>query len=102
MANTYEKPKELGLHPGKTVRDHESGAWARREANKQARSAWCSTTHRGKVHEPFPVEVCNGRRTRALAAKHVCNRRAVPGQKGGGACRHKRNVAGSGISRKGA
>ena len=80
------------LHPGKTARDHESGAHARRWENQTKRKAWdVETTAKGpKGKRYFPVEVCNGRDTRSLRNVHKCGRPAIPGQKGGGACRHRK------------
>jgi hypothetical protein len=49
---------------GKTKRDHQSGANARRFANRQERVTW--------QHDPkadgrnFPYNVCNGKRNRSL------------------------------------
>lgn len=76
---------------GKTERDHNSGAWARRLENAEARKAWNREgANKGAKRSSFPVEVCNGRESRALKRRHKCNQKAVPGQKGGGVCRHRK------------
>jgi hypothetical protein len=52
---------------GKTARDKTSGAWARGPQNVKARGAWSSETHRGRSKGTvFPLETCNGRKSRAL------------------------------------
>lgn len=78
--------------PGKTERDHASEAWARRFENHEKRKEWDRETTAKSVptKRHFPIEVCNGKATQALRNVHICGRRAVPGQKGGGPCRHKR------------
>lgn len=76
---------------GKTTRDHASGAWARHLENAEVRKAWNKEgATKGAKRSPFPLEVCNGRESQALKRIHKCNRKAVPGQKGGGACRHRK------------
>lgn len=77
---------------GKTAREHANGSWAHRQTNADARKAWNQAVNeRGaKGKHPFPIEVCNGRESRALKRVHVCNRRAVTGKKGGGACKHRK------------
>lgn len=57
---------------GKTRKDHESGAHARRIANRQARAAWNNSRDSAGKMDPFPVSACNGKR----------NRHRVTGKKG--------------------
>jgi len=49
--------------PGKTRRDKESGAWARRVQNQQLRADW---QHEGKGRSlnNFPYHVCNGKKNK--------------------------------------
>lgn len=46
------------VRDGKTKKDHESGAWSNRFANRTARTEW---GHTGGV---FPRGSCNGKRNR--------------------------------------
>lgn len=81
------------MRHGKTAKDHATGSHDRRLVNHDTRKAWDKeTTAKGgpKGRRHFPIEVCNGRESRALARRHNCDRPAIPGQKGGGKCRHKR------------
>lgn len=90
------------MRHGKTARDRASGAPTRRTANAEVRGAWAkATSGKGAKHAPFPIEVCNGRESRSLQRTHACNRPAIPGKKGGGPCRHKRQVGSGPITRKG-
>ena len=49
--------------PGKTQRDHSSGAHARCIANKATRAAWQESSNK----EKFPYHTCNGKRNRQNA-----------------------------------
>lgn len=66
------------MRHGKTARDAASGAPGRRIANREARGAWCQAviTGKGRAREPFPLEVCNGRDSRALRAANKRKPRA--------------------------
>ena len=80
------------LHPGKTERDHQSGAWAKRYANQKVRSDYYAegTAKGTKGRRVFPIETCDGRESRALKRVHKCGQRATPGKKGGGPCKHRK------------
>ena len=60
------------MRPGKTERDHASGAWARRQGNHDARKVWdrqtTATSRSARKSDAFPIEVCNGKKTRAIVA----------------------------------
>jgi len=92
-----ERSREPSYAPvmrhGKTARDVARGAPGRQAMAKTLRADWSRETHRGRAKgAPFPFETCNGRESQALKARHVCNRPARPGKKGGGHCRHRRKV----------
>lgn len=50
----------ITFRPGKTRRDHNSGAHARCIKNKLIRAAWQAPTNKDK----FPSHTCNGKRNR--------------------------------------
>ena len=52
--------------PGKTQRDALNGAKSRNAANKAARAEWNNLPWNTKVK--FPLDTCNGKRSRALKA----------------------------------
>lgn len=60
-------------HPGKTARDHKSGAHARNLSNKQARADWQNDSkavnYGGMGSHNFPYGTCNGKRNKALKRK---------------------------------
>jgi hypothetical protein len=66
----YGSPKSsVILNPGKTARDREQGAHKRQAANAVLRAEWSRETHRGRSKGAvFPIQACNGRKTRALRA----------------------------------
>ena len=49
-------------HVGKTRRDKASGAWARRENNRQERASWQNDNK--STTKDFPFAVCNGQNGR--------------------------------------
>jgi hypothetical protein len=57
---TTVAPRDNYERVGKTKRDKASGAWARRFTNRALRVEW---QHNGGQ---FPLNVCNGKRSRAL------------------------------------
>lgn len=59
------KNGSLIMREGKTKRDHESGAWARRYENQQTRATWSNSKDASGYHkEKFPKHTCNGKRNR--------------------------------------
>lgn len=71
----YERDKVR--HPGKTRRDRESGAWAKRLSNRAERNAWCNSSKRGA----FPMHTCNGKRTQSIRRSGKGKRIQKPGSK---------------------
>jgi hypothetical protein len=67
---TYESRKSsIILNPGKTARDATGGAKKRQAANAHLRAEWSRETHRGRSKGAvFPIQACNGRKSRALRA----------------------------------
>ena len=49
------------IRVGKTVKDHKTGAWSNRFANRAARVSWQQDTNRNAV---FPRQACNGKANR--------------------------------------
>jgi len=83
----------MGMRYGKTARDAESGAPARRAVAAELRAAWNRTINeRGGKRDAFPQEACNGRESQALKRVHKCG--SAVGQPRGGMCHHKRSVSG--------
>ena len=80
------------MRHGKTERDHERGAWARRWENHEKRKGWdreiTAKGPKGKRH--FPIEICNGQESQPLKRVHRCVGAGIPGKKGGGPCRHRK------------
>ena len=69
------------MRAGKTARDHESGAWARRLTNQETRKSWDrETTAKGpKGARHLPIEVCNGRKSRSQKSQRVSKRNQPSG-----------------------
>lgn len=59
IANTHPRPRK-----GKTAKDHESGAWAKRFENQALREAWMKGDEKR-----FPFRSCNGHRNRQVVGK---------------------------------
>jgi hypothetical protein len=57
------KEKNEVARPGKTQRDRENGAKQRNAANKMARVDWQKTAKSAKA---FPLDSCNGKRSRSI------------------------------------
>lgn len=61
-----ETVKKIIYRPGKTRRDHVSGAHTRNRENKLNRVAWQDLKREGKRSQNnFPYSSCNGKRNRS-------------------------------------
>ena len=47
------------MRPGKTAKDHKSGAWGNRFVNRDLRTAWMQD-----AKTAFPIGTCNGKKNR--------------------------------------
>ena len=56
--------EEKRIRKGKTLKDRQSGATARRYDNQRARTDWIQDSN--ATNSSFPRETCNGRRNRSI------------------------------------
>jgi hypothetical protein len=66
MTDIRVRDEKFVRKPGKTKKDAFNGCKARSAANRAARADWCNIPNDSRDNKTFPLEVCNGRKSRAL------------------------------------